>query len=131
MNNKFSLQTLDEYAKTLSSKQVNMLYESKCGKSYKKKLFEHMKYQGDNYYRLYLDNFVMNENNLNKDKVLARYVSQYNLQYNVTNEGVYLYTPDPMAFICLNEQLIKDGVSKETLMDILDNPAILKQIKIN
>ena len=40
MKNNISLSTLDEFAKRISSKQVNMLYENRMHKKYSKKVFE-------------------------------------------------------------------------------------------
>lgn len=129
MERKFSLEVLDEYAKTLTKKQVNMLYESKCKKSYEKPLYENLKYQGKDFYNIYLDNYVMNESNLNKRIVLSRYVNKYELQYNVVNEGVYLYTNNFDNYKSLIERLVSDGVSKSSLQDVVKYPEILEMIE--
>ena len=109
------LNILDNYAKSLTSKQVKMLYENKCQKKFKKPLYENLKYQSDNNYKIYLDTYTLNEANSSIDKTLLRYVNKYNLQYNVVNEGVYLYTALPENYLSLLENLLQDGFNKNSL----------------
>lgn len=117
------LNILDEYAKVISSKQANMLYESKCNKKYKKPLYENKKYQSDDNYKLYLNSFTLDEANSSVEKALSKYVSKHNLQYNVVDDGVYLYTPMAENYMSLLENLVNDGFNVEALKNIVDTQA--------
>ena len=114
------LNVLDEYAKVLTTKQSNMLYENKCNKKYKKVLYEDKKYQSNSSYRIYLNAYTLDEANINVTKALARYVSKYNLQYNVVNDGVYLYTPLAENYMGLLENLVNDGFNVEALKNVVN-----------
>ena len=117
------LNLLDEYAKAISSKQANMLYENKCHKKYKKHLYEDKKYQSDDNYHIYLNSYTLDEAHSSVETALSRYVSKYKLQYNVVDDGVYLYTPLPENYMSLLENLVNDGFNKEALKNIVDMPA--------
>ena len=117
------LNILDEYAKTISSKQANLLYESKCHKKYKKPLYEDKKYQSDNNYKIYLNTFTLDEANSSIEKALVRYVNKHHLQYNVVNDGVYLYTPMAENYMSLLENLVNDGFNPNVLKNIVDTQA--------
>ena len=117
------LNVLDEYAKVLTTKQSNMLYENKCNKKYKKELYENKKYQSNSSYKLYLNSYILNEANINVNTALARYVSKYNLQYNVVDNGVYLYTPMAENYMGLLENLIHDGFNKDALKNVVNTKA--------
>lgn len=117
------LNILDEYAKVISSKQANMLYESKCNKKYKKPLYENKKYQSDDNYNLYLSSFTLDEANSSIEKALSKYVSKHNLQYNIVDDGVYLYTPMAENYMSLLENLVNDGFNVEALKNIVDTQA--------
>lgn len=117
------LNILDEYAKVISSKQANMLYESKCNKKYKKPLYENKKYQSDDNYKLYLNSFTLDEANSSVEKALSKYVSKHNLQYNIVDDGVYLYTPMAENYMSLLENLVNDGFNVEALKNIVDTQA--------
>ena len=117
------LNILDEYAKVISSKQANMLYESKCNKKDKKPLYENKKYQSDDNYKLYLNSFTLDEANSSVEKALSKYVSKHNLQYNIVDDGVYLYTPMAENYMSLLENLVNDGFNVEALKNIVDTQA--------
>ena len=123
MKHNIPLNILDEYAKTISSKQANMLYENKCQKKYKKRLYEDKAYQDDSNYHLYLSAYTLDEANSSVEKALIRYVSKHNLQYNVVDDGVYLYTALPENYISLLEHLVKDGFNANALKHVVDNDA--------
>ena len=123
------LNILDTYAKTISTKQANMLYENKCNKKYKKPLYEHLKYQNDNSYKIYLNSFTLDEANLNVDKALARYVNKHQLQYNVVDDGVYLYTPMAENYMSLLEHLVNDGFDVNVLKNIVDTDSAVKYLE--
>ncbi len=109
------LNVLDEYAKTITSKQMKMLYENKLNKKYRKSLYENMKYQNDNSYNVYLDLYTLNEANMTIDTAIARYVNKYNLQYNKTLDGVYFYSNLEDNYIGLLENLVNDNFNPEAL----------------
>lgn len=128
------LNILDEYAKTISSKQVKMLYESKCNKKYKKVLYENMKYQNDKSYSIYLNDFTLDEANSSVDKALVRYVNKYKLQFNKVSDGVYLYTPLEENYISLLENLVQDGFDIDLLKENVDSQkatVYLEKLKLN
>ena len=102
------LNVLDEYAKLLTPKQVNKLYESKCNKKYKKPLYENKQYQSKDNYSVYLTNYILEKANSSITKVLTSYVNKFKLQYNIINEGVKLYTSNPLNYKELIEKLIDD-----------------------
>lgn len=120
MAHNIPLNILDEYAKTISSKQANMLYESKCNKKFKKALYEGMEYQNDDSYSIYLNVYTLDEAKSSVDKALVRYVNKYKLQYNVVDDGVYLYTPMAENYMGLLENLVQDGFDVEVLKTIVD-----------
>ena len=120
MAHNIPLNVLDEYAKTISSKQVNILYESKCNKKFKKALYEGMEYQNDNSYSIYLNAYTLDEAKSSVDKALVRYVNKHKLQYNVVDDGVYLYTPMAENYMSLLENLVQDGFDVEVLKTIVD-----------
>ena len=120
MAHNIPLNVLDEYAKTISSKQANMLYESKCNKKFKKALNEGMEYQNDDSYSIYLNAYTLDEAKSSVDKALVRYVNKYKLQYNVVDDGVYLYTPMAENYMGLLENLVQDGFDVEVLKTIVD-----------
>lgn len=117
MAHNISLQILDEYAKVITAKQANMLYESKCKKKFKKQLNEGMEYQNNDNFKVYLDLFTLDEANSSVEKALARYVNKYKLQYNVIKEGLYLYTPYEENYEGLLENLYNDGFDVEALKE--------------
>ena len=120
MAHNIPLNILDEYAKIISSKQANMLYESKCNKKFKKALYEGMEYQNDDSYSIYLNAYTLDEAKSSVDKALVRYVNKYKLQYNVVDDGVYLYTPMAENYMGLLENLVQDGFDVEVLKTIVD-----------
>ena len=123
MKHNIPLNILDEYAKVISSKQANMLYENKCQKKYKKHLYEDKAYQSDNNYHLYLSSYTLDEANSSVEKALIRYVSKHKLQYNIVDDGVYLYTPLPESYMSLLEHLVRDGFNVDALKHVVDNDA--------
>jgi len=123
------LNILDNYAKTISTKQANMLYEHKCNKKYKKSLYENLKYQNDNSYKLYLDSFTLDNINLSVNEALAKYVNKHQLQYNVVDSGVYLYTPEPENYLSLLENLVHDGMDMNILKEIVNYDGAIKYLE--
>ena len=115
MANNIPLNVLDDYAMTLTTNQVKMLYENKCQKKYKKPLYEHLKYQNDNNYKIYLTEQILNKANKSLDDILLNYINKYDLQYNIVNEGINLYTPLAENYLSLLENLVQDGFKKSSL----------------
>lgn len=120
MSHNIPLNILDEYTKSLSSKQVKMLYESKCNKKYKKPLYEEFKYQNDKSFCIYLNEYTLDEAHFTTDKALARYTNKYNLQFNKVNDGIYFYTPLEENYMGLIKDLANDGFDLETLKEIVE-----------
>lgn len=134
MKHNIPLNILDEYAKTISSKQVKMLYESKCNKKFKKALYENMKYQNDNSFSIYLNDFTLDEAHSSVDKALVRYVRKHKLQYNKVSDGVYFYTPLEKNYISLLENLVQDGFDIDLLKENVDSQkatVYLEKLKLN
>ena len=129
MTNNIPLNVLDEYAKTITTKQSNMLYENKLNKKFKKPLYENLKYQNDDNFTLYLSSDIINEANSTLEKVLVRYVDKHHLQYNIVNKGVHLYTPMAENYLELLEHLIADGFNKNSLKKIVDTKPAKKHIE--
>lgn len=103
MKNNISLSTLDEFAKRISSKQVNMLYENRMHKKYSKKVFES---SAD----IFADNFCLYVAKTNYETKflqaeliadVAENVSDCN--YKVTETGIYFYTELPDAYDLLKK----------------------------
>ena len=103
MKNNISLSTLDEFAKRISSKQVNMLYENRMHKKYSKKVFESSS-------DIFADNFCLYVTKTAYEPVflqaelisdVADNVSDCN--YKVTETGIYFYTELPDAYDLLKK----------------------------
>lgn len=123
MKHNIPLNILDEYAKTLTSKQVKKLYEAKCKKTYKKPLYENMKYQSDDNYQIRLTKYILEKSNSSIRDILANYANKYDLQYNIVNEDLYLYTPSKIKYKSLVENLINTGFNKQLLISIQNQNA--------
>ena len=79
-----------------------------------------MEYQNDDSYSIYLNAYTLDEAKSSVDKALVRYVNKYKLQYNVVDDGVYLYTPMAENYMGLLENLVQDGFDVEVLKTIVD-----------
>jgi hypothetical protein len=87
----FTLEQLDAYARSLTTKQTNMLYENRLHKTYKP-LNEAFEPDADEYYTIFLNNQTLRENGSNAAKVVMQVVPNKDyIKYKATNYGVYFY----------------------------------------
>ena len=87
----FTLEQLDAYARSLTTKQTNMLYENRLHKAYKP-LNEAFEPDADEYYTIFLNNQALRENGSNAAKVVMQVVPNKDyIKYKATNYGVYFY----------------------------------------
>ena len=87
----FTLEQLDAYARSLTTKQTNMLYENRLHKTYKP-LNEAFEPDADEYYTIFLNNQALRENGSNAAKVVMQVVPNKDyIKYKATNYGVYFY----------------------------------------
>lgn len=132
MANNIPLNILDEYAKCLTTKQANMLYESKLNKKYKKILNEGKEYQSLTNNNIMLDKQTLKEMCLTSGNIIDRYVNKLGLQYNVFNGGIHLYTPLIESYVALLTNLMNEGLTKEKLMSLVyteKDKNIIKNLK--
>lgn len=129
MTHNIPLNILDEYAKIITSNQANMLYENKCNKKYKKKLYENKKYQSDEYYHIHLKNYILNDANISVTEALAKYANKFNLQYNILNDGIKFYTPITENYILLLKNLVNDGFNINSLCSVVESKNEKKFLK--
>lgn len=103
VKNNIKLEHLDLYAKRLSAKQMNRLYESKLNKTYQKRLFEdgvatvEVPEETEEVYSVYFSNFTMMMNELNEQDV-AEYAFD-GVEIKADEEGFLLFTSDMNRFI--------------------------------
>jgi len=119
MNN-ISLDILDEYAKILTPKQANKLYEAKTGKAYQKQLFE------SNDLIMKLDPItIFKETKMQKAQLAFWLNENYpnvmkNITYKMSSDGIEFKTSDRNAYRKLQESLIVGGFSSKTIVAIRD-----------
>lgn len=85
-----SLNVLDEYARTLSVKQVKKLYESKTNKKYNKALFEQVAETSLQPFQYWIDEYTITEFGLPEQTELQSIICNFmdesefaNIEYNV------------------------------------------------
>ena len=87
----FTLEQLDAYARSLTTKQTNMLYENRLHKDYKP-LNEAFEPDADEYYTIFLNNLTLKEHDSNAAKVVMQVVPNRDfIKYKATHYGVYFY----------------------------------------
>lgn len=87
----FTLEQLDAYARSLTTKQTNMLYENRLHKAYKP-LNEAFEPDADEYYTIFLNNLTLKEHDSNAAKVVMQVVPNRDfIKYKATHYGVYFY----------------------------------------
>ena len=116
MNKKgFSLVQLDEYAKRLTKKQANMLYENRMHKKYKKMLCEAHTMDEDEHFSLYLDDAAFYD--VSRAEVLAEITGiDQSVKSRTTPTGIYFYTDMPDVYIDIINTINDYGLS-----DYVDN----------
>ena len=116
MNKKgFSLVQLDEYAKRLTQKQANMLYENRMHKKYKKMLCEAHTMNEDEDFSLYLDDAAFYY--VSRAEVLAEIIGlDQSVKSRTTPTGIYFYTDMPDVYVDIINTINDYGLS-----DYVDN----------
>lgn len=116
MNKKgFSLVQLDEYAKRLTQKQANMLYENRMHKKYKKMLCEAHTINEDEDFSLYLDDAAFYE--VSRAEILAEITGiDQSVKSRTTPTGIYFYTDMPDVYVD-----IINTINEYELSDYVDN----------
>ena len=116
MNKKgFSLVQLDEYAKRLTQKQANMLYENRMHKKYKKMLCEAHVMDEDEDFSLYLDDAAFYE--VSRAELLAEIIGiDQSVKSRTTPTGIYFYTDMPDVYVDIINTINDYGLS-----DYVDN----------
>lgn len=109
IKNNIKLEHLDSYAKRLSTKQMNMLYESKMNKKYKNRLFEDTDFlmeseDDDDEYTVYMSEFVLMMNDLTAEEALEFAVPGVDAEIDDEN-GVLFSTVYDKAYIDLLDEL--------------------------
>ena len=119
MNN-LTLEVLEAYAKVLSEKQANKLYESKTGKQYQKQLFE------DNEFHMNLDPItIFKETKMQKGQFANWLNENYaplmnNIAYKISSEGIEFTTYDRNLHRKRQESLMNAGFSSKKIVEIRD-----------
>ena len=116
MNKKgFSLVQLDEYAKRLTQKQANMLYENRMHKKYKKMLCEAHVMDENEHFSLYLDDAAFYD--VSRAEVLAEITGiDQSVKSRTTPTGIYFYTDMPDVYVDIINTINDFGLS-----DYVDN----------
>ena len=116
MNKKgFSLVQLDEYAKRLTQKQANMLYENRMHKKYKKMLCEAHTMNENEDFSLYLDDAAFYD--VSRAEVLAEIIGiDQSVKSRTTPTGIYFYTDMPDVYVDIINTINDYGLS-----DYVDN----------
>ena len=116
MNKKgFSLVQLDEYAKRLTQKQANMLYENRMHKKYKKMLCEAHTMDEDEDFSLYLDDAAFYD--VSRAEVIAEIIGiDQSVKSRTTPTGIYFYTDMPDVYVDIINTINDYGLS-----DYVDN----------
>ena len=88
---KFTLEHLDAYARSLTTRQTNMLYENRLHKAYKP-LNEAFEPDADEYYTIFLNNMTLKSHDSNSAKIVMQVVPNRDfIKYKATHYGVYFY----------------------------------------
>lgn len=120
MNN-LSLEILEEYAKVLTLKQTNKLYESKTGKTYQKQLFEDSKEL-----KMKLDPITIFKETKMQKAQFANWLNENyaplmnNIAYKISSEGIEFKTYDRNLYRKLQESLMNAGFSSKKIVEIRD-----------
>lgn len=108
--NNISLSTLDEFAKRISTVQVNMLYENRMHKKYRKQLFESSNEILDDNFCLYIPNNSYNTKFTQAQFIADAVKNVSDFEYMVTQTGIYFYTKLPNIYEYLKEYLKNNDI---------------------
>jgi hypothetical protein len=115
-----TMQVLDEYAKKLTKKQMNMLYEQKMSKKYTKKIYE----AEDDYveYSLYLDSYIISELEMTPEDVTDEVRAEFgnDIRISESSTGLNFVTSDSTIYGDLLVFLEELGVEPATISDLTD-----------
>ena len=115
----FNLATLDKYAKSLTTRQTNMLYENRMHKKYKP-LNEAFEPDADEYFSVFVSNDALNKHDSNRAKIVLQIAAGKDyIKYKATNYGVWFYVTIPDDYIELLG-ILKDAGYADDIMDSVD-----------
>ena len=112
-----SIAALDEYAKKLSKKQVDRLYEAKNHKKYKKQLYENY---DDTTFNMYLDEYTLANNNISMKDIEMNIIKPLKLNENKIEGGINLSTKNEEKYLKIVKTLQKMGLDKEIIKNGID-----------
>lgn len=121
MAHNIPLNILDEYAKSLTATQANKLYERKLNKKYEKHLYEEMEYQTSQNNHIMLTEHIIKKAKTNVGDIIEKFANKYDMQYNVFNNGIHLYTPLYENYMHLLIDLVNNGFDKNLLITMVNN----------
>ena len=115
----FNLATLDKYAKSLTTRQTNMLYENRMHKKYKP-LNEAFEPDADEYFSVFVSNDALDKHDSNRAKIVLQIAAGKDyIKYKATNYGVWFYVTIPDDYIELLG-ILKDAGYADDIMDSVD-----------
>ena len=115
----FNLATLDKYAKSLTTRQTNMLYENRMHKKYKP-LNEAFEPDADEYFSVFVSNDALGKHDSNRAKIVLQIAAGKDyIKYKATNYGVWFYVTIPDDYIELLG-ILKDAGYADDIMDSVD-----------
>lgn len=118
MKNNLGLTTLDAYAKRISTKQVNMLYENRMHKKYKKMVFEGSNNIFEDNFAVYVTIDAANGKPAELIKNVKTECNSVDLNYRQTETGIYFYTEMPDVYDCMKSALDKLGITYSDVTNI-------------
>ena len=115
----FNLATLDKYARSLTSRQTNMLYENRMHKKYKP-LNEAFEPDADEYFSVFVSNDALDKHDSNRANIVLQIAAGKDyIKYKATNYGVWFYVTIPDDYIELLG-ILKDAGYADDIMDSVD-----------
>ena len=115
----FNLATLDKYARSLTSRQTNMLYENRMHKKYKP-LNEAFEPDADEYFSVFVSNDALDKHDSNRAQIVLQIAAGKDyIKYKATNYGVWFYVTIPDDYIELLG-ILKDAGYADDIMDSVD-----------
>ena len=115
----FNLATLDKYAKSLTTRQTNMLYENRMHKKYKP-LNEAFEPDADEYFSVFVSNDALDKHDSNRANIVLQIAAGKDyIKYKATNYGVWFYVTIPDDYIELLS-ILKDAGYTDDIMDSVD-----------
>lgn len=114
IKNNFPLHILDRYAKTITTRQKDMLYENRNGgKKHKKMLCEADVIDEEDYYKIFVSDYNLQTVNMTKTQLIDKFsgTEGYDgeVKYRVSPTGVYLYTESSVDYEKLLGRLEAEG----------------------